>query len=588
MRLYPDEQVAGFIADGWWSGRTWLDLLAVHVRERPQALSLVDPANRESITDGPPRWLTWTQVDDEVDRLSRSLYRAGVRKDDVVGVQLPNGVELALIYLAVAGLGAITCPFPVQYAQHELAQMGTMAGLTAFVTTARVNRVRPAEQALRLLGRIPTLRTVLAWGRDLPGAVVRLDDDLAKTGRDAEYRAYRSGLDLHPNDCVTLCWTSGTEGAPKGVPRTHGDWQAVALGTISTPGLTVQDILLNPFPMVNAGGMAGMYLPWLMLGATLVQHHLFDLEVLLTQIETERVTYTCAPPAVLNNLIAHPELMARHDLGTLRAVGSGSAPLSAWMIQGWERDRGVEVLNLFGSNEGLCLFGCPDTIPDPADRGRLFPRPGDPTHRWRARAGRETLSRLVDLQTGLDISEPGRPGELRVSSPTVFAGYWATGDPVASPFDEQGYYRTGDIFEFDGAGAHLLVYVDRAKDLISRGGYKVSAVEIESLLLAHPKVAEAAVVGMPDQLLGERICVFVAPRVVGDPPVLRELLELLALEQVARFKWPERLEIVGALPRNPVGKVLKRQLREELRLVSAGSDAPPGTAEPALVTGTWT
>ena len=155
------------------------------------------------------------------------------------------------------------------------------------------------------------------------------------------------------------------------------------------------------------------------------------------------------------------------------------------MIEAWERDRGVEVLNLFGSNEGLCLFGCPDTIPDPADRGRLFPRPGDQSFAWRARAGRETRSRLVDLETGEDIHETGRPGELRVFAPTIFAGYW--GD-VPPPFDEQGYYRTGDIFEIPDEEGHLLVYVDRAKDLISRGGYKVSAVEIESLLLAHPKV----------------------------------------------------------------------------------------------------
>ena len=567
MRLYPQDRVDGFLRDGWWTGDTWLDLLARHVRERPDQLSVVDPANRESITDGPPRRLTWAQVDTEVDALSRSLYRAGVRADDVVGVQLPNGVELALIYLAVAGLGAITCPFPVQYAQHELTQMGTMAGLTTFVTVGRVNRVRPAAQVVEILPRVPTLRTVLAWGDDLPETVVRLDDDLLRTDGDEDCRAYRAGLELHPNDCVTLCWTSGTEGIPKGVPRTHGDWQTVALGTVATPKLTASDVLLNPFPMVNAGGMAGMYLPWLMLGATLVQHHPFDLEVLLSQIEDERVTYTCAPPAVLNSLIANPELMARHDLRTLRAVGSGSAPLSAWMIQGWERDRGVEVLNLFGSNEGLCLFGCPDTIPDPADRGRLFPRPGDRTFAWRARAGRETLSRLVDLETGEDITETGRPGELRVSSPTVFAGYWGG---IANPFDEQGYYRTGDIFELTGDGGHLLVYVDRAKDLISRGGYKVSAVEIESLLLAHPKVAEAAVVGMPDPLLGERICVFVAPHRLEDPPELAELLSLLAGEQVAKFKWPERLEVVDALPRNPVGKVLKRQLRDQLKVGAAG------------------
>jgi acyl-CoA synthetase (AMP-forming)/AMP-acid ligase II len=562
MRLYSDAKVDEFLRDGWWSGKTWLDLVAGHVADRPDRLSLVDPANRETITDGPPRRYTWAEVGEQIDRLARSLHRAGVRQGDVVGVQLPNIAELNVAYLALASLGAISCSFPVQYEAHELTQMGNLAGLSAFVTVGRVNRSAPARRAIGLLGGIPTLRTVLAWGPDLPAGVVPLDSDTADEAGDAEFRSYCDGLSIHPNDCVTLNWTSGTEGFPKGVPRAHGDWQAVTLGTISTPKLTPEDVLLNPFPMVNAGGMAGMFMPWMMLGATLVQHHPFDLEVFLAQIESERVTYTCAQPAVLNSLVAHPEALAAHDISSLRAVGSGSAPLSAWMIEAWERDRGVEVLNLFGSNEGLSLFGCPDTIPNPADRGRLFPRPGDQSFAWRTRAGREARSRLVDLETGEDIVETGRPGELRVSAPTIFAGYW--GD-VPPPFDEQGFYRTGDIFEIPDEEGHLLVYVDRAKDLISRGGYKISAVEVESLLLAHPKVAEVAIVGMPDPDLGERLCAFVAPRTAGDPPTLDELVGLLAGQQVAKFKWPERLEIVDALPRNPVGKILKRSLRDGLR-----------------------
>ena len=177
---------------------------------------------------------------------------------------------------------------------------------------------------------------------------------------------------------MTLSWTSGTEGFPKGVPRAHGDWQAVTLGTISTPKLTPDDVLLNPFPMVNAGGMAGMFMPWMMLGATLVQHHPFDLEVFLTQIEDERVTYTCAQPAVLNNLVANPEAMAAHDISSLRAVGSGSAPLSAWMIEAWERDRGVEVLNLFGSNEGLSPVRLPRHHSQPGRPRPAVPAAGRP------------------------------------------------------------------------------------------------------------------------------------------------------------------------------------------------------------------
>ncbi|TWE07873.1 class I adenylate-forming enzyme family protein [Rudaeicoccus suwonensis] len=566
MRLYTDEQVTQFERDGWWSGRTWVDEFDRRARDNPDRISLVDPVNRESITDGPPRRLTWSEVAQEVHDLARALHRCGVRQGDVVGVQLPNSVELAMAYIATATIGAIASPFPIQYDAHELRQMGERAGMTAFLTVGRAGKRHPASTAAGLVAAVPSLRSVLAWGKELPVGVIDLGPALRDDHDDAEFGRHLAGLVRHPNDCVTLCWTSGTEGIPKGVPRAHGDWMTIALGTIETPRLTSQDVLLNPFPMVNAGGMAGMFLPWLMLGARLVQHQPFDMETFIGQIEHERVTYTCAPPSVLDALVGTQEALAGRDISSLRAVGSGSAPMAGWMIEAWERRHGVEVLNLFGSNEGLCLFGCPDTIPDPAQRGRLFPRPGDDSFAWRTRIGRESRSRLVDLVTGEDIDEPGRPGELRVSSPAIIAGYW--GD-APSPFDELGYYRTGDIFEFTDDERHLLVYVDRAKDLISRGGYKISAAEIESLLSAHPKVAEIGVVGMPDERLGEKVCAFVAPVDPHDPPTLDDLLDLLREQQVTRFKWPERLEVIEQLPRNPVGKVLKRDLRDQLRAPSS-------------------
>jgi acyl-CoA synthetase len=222
MRLYSEERVATFLQEGWWSGATWLDHLAAQVRDFPDRISLVDPANRDAITEGPARRLTWAEVDLEVGQLARALHRAGIRQGDVVGVQLPNIAELAMVYLAVASLGAITSPFPIQYAEHELTQMGTLAGMRGFVTVARAGRARPAQRAAGLVGVIPTLRCVLAWGRDLAAGVVALDDEMTSEAGDAAYRSYVAGLEIHPNDCVTLCWTSGTEGVPKGVPRAPG------------------------------------------------------------------------------------------------------------------------------------------------------------------------------------------------------------------------------------------------------------------------------------------------------------------------------------------------------------------------------
>ena len=557
-RLFPAEQVADFYARGWWNQDTWDSLLRGHAAATPDAEALCDAPNRASFASGVPQRLTWREVDAAVDRLAGALLAAGIEAGDVVGIQLPNVVELAIAYLAAARIGAIASPFPVQYREHELEALGRLAGLRVFVTMDHV-RGRANAKAIAWLrdrGAVPTLAAVLAYGTDLPAGVVALDaaepDDPDRLG------AYLAGRTIDPADCVSLCWTSGTESVPKGVPRTHGDWIAVSMTTVQAPGLSADDVLLNPFPMVAAGGFGGMFLPWLVTGARLVQHQPFDLEVFLGQVQDERVTYSVSPPAVLTRLLLEPGLMARFDLSSLRCVGSGSTPLTPFLIGGWEA-RGVSVNNFFGSNEGISLTGYPDNIPDPADRGRYFPRPGAglPT---RIRTDQWTRARLVDLETGAEISEPGRSGELRLQGPTVFAGYWGHRDGAGTPFDADGWYATGDIFQYAGDRGEYLLYIDRAKDLISRGGMKISAAEVEGLLQSGPGVAEVAAIGVPDSILGERLCAVVVPR-AGEEVTLAGLVAHLRARQVASFKLPERLVIVDELPRNPSGKVLKRELR---------------------------
>jgi len=171
-------------------------------------------------------------------------------------------------------------------------------------------------------------------------------------------------------------------------------------------------------------------------------------------------------------------------------------------------------------------------------------------------------TRLVDLATGEEITKPGLPGELRVTGPTIFSGYWGG---VGDPFDAEGYYRSGDVFAIAEEDPRLLRYVGRARDIIVRGGMNISPAELEDLLGEHPAVAEVAVVGMPDELLGERTAAVVVLTPGADPPTLDELVALLRERMIASYKLPERLEVVDALPRNPVGKVLKRELREWLR-----------------------
>lgn len=559
MDAYAAEHAAAMIEAGWWSGWIWDDHLRRHVVSNPDGLSLVDPPNREAVCGSAPKRLTWAEVEGLVDATARTLYDSGVRAGTVVGVQLPNCVELPITLLAVARLGCIVSPFPVQYQRHELTGMGRRAEIGAFITMARAAGRDLAAGVLALRDDLPSLSSVLVFGDDGPAGTVRIEAD--PEVRSEEYAAYLHELVRSPNDVVTLAWTSGTEGEPKGVPRSQGDWEVIGRATSQSPGLHPDDVLLNLFPMVNAGGLGGMFMPWLLVGPTLVQHHPFSLDVFLGQIEAERVTYTCAPPLVLDTIVGDPEIFHRRDLSTLRAVGSGSAPLAGWMIAAWEREHGVEVINLFGSNEGGILFADPDTVPDPDQRGRMFPRYGNPDTPFRHDVARAMEERLVDLDDGSEIVEPGRPGELRLKGPTIFAGYWQRG---RHGFDEEGWFCTGDVFQIDPEQPDYLVHVDRAKDLIVRGGYKISAAELEALVSADPAVAQVAAVAMPDERLGERVCVFVVPAAGAGAPTLDSVVARLLDAGVATFKLPERLELVDDLPRNAIGKVLKRELRARL------------------------
>jgi acyl-CoA synthetase (AMP-forming)/AMP-acid ligase II len=324
--------------------------------------------------------------------------------------------------------------------------------------------------------------------------------------------------------------------------------------------------LLNPFPLVNMAGLSTAFVTWLVLGGVVIQHHPFSLPVFLQQIRDERIDYTVAPPAVLNALLQDPSLLEGIDFARLSRIGSGSAPLSDWMVQGFADRYGVQIVNYFGSNEGAALSGTPLDIPDPSLRARYFPRAGVEGFEWSVSTNRKIRTRLVDLESGQDITEPDVPGELRFAGPTIFSGYYDAPDLTARAFDDQGFYKTGDLFEIAGDRGQYYRFVGRSKDLVIRGGMNISAEEIENLLVGRPGIHEVAVVGAPDRILGERVCVCVAPPPGEPAATLAQIIAYLRDEcRIAAYKLPEYILEVDVLARNPVGKVLKGELRELAR-----------------------
>jgi acyl-CoA synthetase (AMP-forming)/AMP-acid ligase II len=560
--LHPAERVREYREAGYWNDDMIDALLRERVSRDGDIPAIVDPLNRDALMDGPVATLTWPQLDEQVSRLAQVLLDEGIVAGDVVGIQLPNTVEIAVAFLAIVRIGAIVAPFPVQYRAYELTRLSHVAQARMFITATRIGHREAAAEIAALRDDIPSLRVVAAFGEARPAGVIGLDERIASAQDRRGLAAYLSAWTPDPNDCVTICWTSGTEATPKGVQRTHYDWMAMCTGTVEGPDLTRDDVLLNPFPMVSMAGINGMFLPWLKVGGLLVQHHPFDLATFLRQISHHRATYTVAPPALLTTLLHNEALLAETDISSLRLLGSGSTPLAPSLLQGWHDKYGIEIINFYGSNEGIALLGTPKDIPDPSVRALYFPRYG--ARNWSFSLARTTLARIVDPLSGLEITSPGVPGELRIKGPGVFPGYLpASGVP--DPFDEDGYLKTGDILEIAGDDLQYLHYIDRSKDMVVRGGMKISAAELETFVSGHPKVAEVAVVAYPDEVLGERACVVVVPR-PGQTVSLAEIVEYLRGLGIATFKLPERLELREALPRNPLGKILKRDLRDELRV----------------------
>jgi acyl-CoA synthetase len=254
--------------------------------------------------------------------------------------------------------------------------------------------------------------------------------------------------------------------------------------------------------------------------------------------------------------------LADADISTLRQIGSGSAPLQEWMVRGWHEKHGIAIINYFGSNEGIALMTDVKLMTDPAQRAAFFPRYGAGVD-WTFPAAARTSIKLLDPETGVEVTEPGRPGELYLKGPSLFAGYVDAAN-VADPFDDDGYLRTGDLFVIDGPHNEFLRYVDRAKDLIIRGGMNIAPAELETMIASHPDVADVAVVGYPDEVLGEKVCAVVVVK-AGHTITQQGVVDHLIAQQIASYKLPERVEIRSELPRNPVGKILKRRLRDELR-----------------------
>jgi acyl-CoA synthetase (AMP-forming)/AMP-acid ligase II len=557
MILTTQEKIHDYSTRGWWGTKTIQHYLQTIVDRSPNKEAVIDPANKASLCKTPLYALTYQELQYKIDQLATALYENGIGKDDIVAIQLPNIVELVVSYFAILKVGAISSPIPIQFREFECLQLLQSLNAKAVITLLEINDRQYATMYAQLQPQVPSLQTIFTFDEPIDDCVVI----------DFEKQSIHQlpNIAVTANDIFTICWTSGTEGKPKGVPRSHNEWFVSAYASVDAAKLTANDRILLTFPLVNMAGIGGVLVPWILSGGTLVLHHPFDFPTFLAQIGTQRITYTLVPPSLLAVMIKNEAILSSIDIGALRAIGTGSAPITSWLIHSWKDLHGVDLINYFGSNEGATFLSDAEDVPDPQLRAIYLPRFGPKELSWHNRVGKMVESKLIDVDTGEEITEPNHPGELLIRGPGVFSGYWQAPELNTKAFDEEDYFHTGDLFEIirDHGEDRYYRVVGRLKDIIVRSGMKISPLEIEEIIQTHPSIVEVAVIPFPHRTHGEISCACVV-LAQEQTITLEEIINLLTDKKIASFKLPEKLMIVDTLPRNAVGKVMKSALIDQV------------------------
>ncbi|MDI1272595.1 MULTISPECIES: class I adenylate-forming enzyme family protein [unclassified Polaromonas] len=545
MILHSTEALKRYTESGHWGRRTLLDLLRETAAKAPERPAVVDPADRPDLTGTAAQSLSYRELSAAVEAIATGLLDMGLRKDEIVVVQLPNVWELVAMFLAVSRAGGVLSPMPIQWRDNEFQNVKKLTEARFFFG---MRDFKGADQ--------------LAIA-EKTGFVALPIERIAEMARGAADIARLDAIDVDANDIFSLCWSSGTEALSKACPMSHNNWLFQMSLIPQTAGLHEGDRVLATAPVVNMTGVA-TWLASLAIGGTTLLHHPLNMPLLLKQLMHDQVHFTLLVPALLNMILKLPNV-DQLDFSGVRCIASGSAQPSRWSMEEFKRRWNIEILHAWGQTEGTAVFAGARDVPDFAKRADHFPWWGLPDVAWPSGI-RGVEMKLLD-EADAECTQPGQVGELVYRGPNVFAGYYRRPDLAKSTFTPDGFCRTGDFFIV--RDAHHIGFFDRKKDIIIRGGYNVSAAEVENLVLTHPGVQEVAAVAVPDEIMGEKTCIYVVPKDKAQPPTLEDIVGHLKQIGVAAYKLPEHIEYLDTIPRNPVGKILKAQLRQRVRSAAA-------------------
>ncbi len=497
----------------------------------------------EAFVDGDVR-LSFVELATEVERAARAFIASGIQAGDRVAVWAPNCIEWALAELGLHSAGAVLVPLNTRFKGKEAGYVLQKSGarllftVTDFLDTDYVALLEGAEG----LGGLE--ETIVLRGAS-PEGTIPWDEFLARADPvTAEAAAERAGA-IDGDDLSDILFTSGTTGSPKGAMLRHSAGIRAYDAWSTVVGLREGDryLIINPF--FHAFGLKAGILASLIKGATILPHPVFDVPSVMARIPVDGITMLPGPPAIYQTILNHPDL-ERFDMSSLRLAVTGAAPVPVEMVRRMYDTLGFEtVVTGYGLTEshGIATMCRHDDDPETIANtdGRAIP----------------DVEVLVVDDDGNEVPR-GEPGEVVIRGYNVMSGYFEEPEQTTATIDADGWLHTGDIAVMDERG--YIDITDRKKDMFIQGGFNAYPAEIENLLLDHPDIAQVAVIGVPDERLGEVGMAFVVPTTGRRPD--EEGIVAWAREHMANFKAPRYVELVDALPVNASNKVLKLELRE--------------------------
>ena len=537
---WPADLAARYRAQGYWEDVTLWEMLERAISRAPDKTALVHGDQR----------ISYRELGERSSRLAARLHGLGLRPLDRVVVQLHNVPAFVDVYFALQRIGAIPVMALRAHRRTEIVHFVRSSGAVGYVIPDRIGTFDYRTLARDVARECAGLRTVLVHGAPL-GGQHSLDALLEETGEDTGAEVFRPD----PGEVAMMLLSGGTTSLSKLIPRTHNDYALNVRLCSAAAGFDAGTVFMAILPLAhnyNLGspGMLGTFHR----GGTVVLAPSTDTAELFALVERERVTDIAAVvPLIVNWLDS--DVPGRYDTASLRVIQNGGARLQPELRARMRSRFGCIPQEIYGTAEGLINM---TRLHDPD--ALLLESSGAPVCE-------DDEIRVVD-EAGAEVAE-GAPGELLTRGPYTIRGYYDAPEKNAEAFTPEGFYRMGDIVR--RRGRHVFAE-GRRKDFINRGGEKISCEEIEGYIVSHPSVQAVALVAMPDPVFGEKACAFVIVR-GGATLSFDELIRFLKSRDIASFKLPERLECVDAFPLSPVGKILKRALRESLDRAGAGADA---------------